>query len=41
MENNQEKPKRTRKKEVLDVQIVEAKDITVEDVIIKKFCKSK
>ena len=40
MENNQEKPKRTRKKEVLDVQIVEAKDITVEDVIsteIKKF----
>ena len=45
MENNQEKPKSAKakaqkEKEILDVQIVEAKDITVEDVIsteIKKF----
>ena len=46
MENNQKKPKsakakaQSKEKEVLDVQIVEAKDITVEDVIsteIKKF----
>lgn len=45
MGNNQEKPKTAKakaqsEKEVLDVQIVEAKDITVEDVIsteIKKF----
>lgn len=46
MGNNQEKPKsakaktQSKEKEVLDVQIVEAKDITVEDVIsteIKKF----
>ena len=46
MENNQEKPKtakskaQSKEKEILDVQIVEAKDITVEDVIsteIKKF----
>ena len=44
MEDNQKKPKtaksKAQSKEVLDVQIVEAKDITVEDVIsteIKKF----
>ncbi len=46
MEDNQKKPKsakakaQSKEKEVLDVQIVEAKDITVEDVIsteIKKF----
>ena len=45
MGNNQEKPKSAKakaqsEKEVLDVQIVEAKDVTVEDVIsteIKKF----
>ena len=45
MGNNQEKPKTAKakaqsEKEVLDVQIVEAKDVTVEDVIsteIKKF----
>ena len=43
MEDNQKKPKSAKakaQKEVLDVQIVEAKDITVEDVIsteIKKF----
>ena len=44
MEGNQKKPKsakaKAQSKEVLDVQIVEAKDITVEDVIsteIKKF----
>ena len=45
MGNNQEKPKSAKakaqsEKEILDVQIVEAKDITVEDVIsteIKKF----
>lgn len=46
MENNQKKPKsakakaQSKEKEILDVQIVEAKDITVEDVIsteIKKF----
>ena len=44
MENNQKKPKaskaKAQEKEILDVQIVEAKDITVEDVIsteIKKF----
>ena len=46
MGNNQEKPKsakakaQSKEKEILDVQIVEAKDITVEDVIsteIKKF----
>ena len=46
MEDNQKKPKsakakaQSKEKEILDVQIVEAKDITVEDVIsteIKKF----
>ena len=44
MEDNQKKPKtakaKAQSKEILDVQIVEAKDITVEDVIsteIKKF----
>ena len=40
MEDNQKKPKTAKAKEVLDVQIVEAKDITVEEVIsteIKKF----
>ena len=46
MENNQKKPKsakakaQSKEKEILDVQIVEAKDITVEDVIsteIKKY----
>lgn len=39
MEDNQKKPKsakakaQSKEKEILDVQIVEAKDITVEDVI--------
>ena len=46
MEDNQKKPKsakakaQSKEKEILDVQIVEAKDVTVEDVIsteIKKF----
>ena len=45
MENNQEKPKsakakaQSKEKEILDVQIVEAKDITVEDVISKEIKK--